>query len=71
MDKYALSKLEKKNLDMIAANHVGLKNQGFDSDFNALQVFWRDGSIELPHAPKSEIAKQLIEIIAKRCLKVL
>ena len=56
---------------MIAANHVGLKNQGFDSDFNALQVFWRDGSIELPHAPKSEIAKQLIEIIAKRCLKVL
>ena len=71
VEKYALSKLEKKNLDMIAANHVGLKNQGFDSDFNALQVFWRDGSIELPHAPKSEIAKQLIEIIAKRCLNVL
>ncbi len=70
VEKYALSKLEKKNLDMIAANHVGLENQGFDSDFNALQVFWRDGSIVLPHAPKSEIAKQLIEIIVKRCLKV-
>jgi len=66
VEKYALSKLDKKNLDMIAANQVGIPNQGFDSDNNALQIFWRDGSIELPHAPKSEIAKQLIEIISQR-----
>jgi phosphopantothenoylcysteine decarboxylase / phosphopantothenate---cysteine ligase len=68
VEKYALSKLDKKNLDMIAANQVGIPNQGFDSDNNALQVFWRDGSIELPHASKTKLATQLIEIIAKRFL---
>lgn len=68
IEKYALSKLEKKNLDMIAANHVGLKNQGFDSDFNVLQIFWKEGSIELPHATKTKLAEQLIEIIAQRFL---
>jgi phosphopantothenoylcysteine decarboxylase/phosphopantothenate--cysteine ligase len=65
VEKYALSKLNKKNLDMIAANQVGIPNQGFDSDNNALQVFWRDGSMELPHASKTKLARQLIEIIAK------
>lgn len=65
VEKYALSKLNKKNLDMIAANQVGLPNQGFDSDNNALHVFWRDGSMELPHTSKTKLAKQLIEIIAK------
>jgi phosphopantothenoylcysteine decarboxylase / phosphopantothenate---cysteine ligase len=68
IEKYALSKLNKKNLDMIAANQVGIPNQGFDSDNNALQVFWRDGSIELPHASKTKLATQLIEIIAKKFL---
>ena len=66
IEKYALSKLNKKNLDMIAANQVGIPNQGFDSDNNMLQVFWRDGSIELPHASKIKLATQLIEIISKK-----
>jgi|WetSurMetagenome_2_1015567.scaffolds.fasta_scaffold13605_2 phosphopantothenoylcysteine decarboxylase / phosphopantothenate---cysteine ligase len=64
IEKYAFSKLNKKNLDMIAANQVGLSNQGFDSDFNALHVLWRDGSQELPRAPKSTLAHQLIGVIA-------
>jgi len=66
IEKYALSKLNKKNLDMIAANQVGIPNQGFDSDNNMLQVFWRDGSIELPHTSKIKLATQLIEIISKK-----
>lgn len=66
LQTYALSKLEKKKLDMIAANDVSVEHQGFDSDLNALQVFWRGGSRELPLAPKSHLATQLIEIIAEK-----
>jgi len=62
----ARAKLETKGLDMVAANWVGRAGQGFDSDDNALTVVWRGGGIELPLAPKSAVARQLIEIIAGR-----
>jgi len=67
VEAYALSKLQQKNLDMIAANQVGLSNQGFDSDNNVLTVFWRDGHVELPHTSKIELAQHLITLIAKQC----
>ncbi|MEY3220572.1 MAG: hypothetical protein RIT27_1929 [Pseudomonadota bacterium] len=63
---YALKKLQQKNLDMIAANQVGLPNQGFDSDNNALSVFWRDGYLEFPHTSKTELAQQLLSLIAQQ-----
>lgn len=62
----ARSKLETKGLDMVAANWVGRAGQGFDSDNNALTVVWQGGGKELPLAPKSSLARQLIEIIAER-----
>ncbi len=31
---YAISKMKNKNLDMIIANDVSLKDRGFGSDFN-------------------------------------
>jgi len=62
----ARGKLEAKGLDMVAANWVGRPGQGFESNDNALTVFWRDGSSELPLAPKSRLARQLIEIVAER-----
>ena len=40
---YARGKLRDKRVDLIAANRVGVAGSGFESDDNALTVFWRDG----------------------------
>jgi phosphopantothenoylcysteine decarboxylase/phosphopantothenate--cysteine ligase len=66
LERNARGKLEAKGLDMVAANWVGRPGQGFESNDNALTVFWRDGASELPLAPKLRLARQLIEIIAER-----
>jgi phosphopantothenoylcysteine decarboxylase/phosphopantothenate--cysteine ligase len=66
LEKYALMKLEQKNLDMIAANQVGDGNSGFDTDFNQLEVFWHEGRHSIGQASKAEVAKQLIDLIAER-----
>ena len=65
VERNALSKLENKKLDMIAANQVG-EGLAFDCDDNALTVFWKDGRRELPRAPKCELAAALVEVIAER-----
>ena len=63
---YALDKLKNKNLDMIAANLVGTAVGGFDSDVNALHVFWNNGDLVLPMSDKNIIAAQLIDLITTR-----
>ena len=64
---HAQDKLDRKGLDMIAANRVGLPDRGFASDRNALSVLWRDGgSRELGLAPKAELARSLIALVAER-----
>ena len=64
---HAQDKLERKGLDMIAANRVGLPDRGFASDRNALSVLWRGGgSRELGLAPKAELARSLIALVAER-----
>ena len=69
LERHALDKLERKQLDMIAANDVsaGLDAQqdiGFGSEYNALQVFWPGGQQALPRARKQAIATQLVQLIA-------
>ena len=59
----AQKKMHSKNLDMIAANQVGEKI-GIDSEENALTVFWKTGSEQLPLTSKNKLARQLIKIIA-------
>ena len=66
LEKYALAKLEQKNLDMIAANPVGNADSGFETDTNQLEVFWRDGRSSIERGNKPAIAKQLIDLIAER-----
>ena len=66
LEAYAKGKLEKKSLDMIAANWVGRKNVGFNSENNALSVYWKGGEQELGYMPKSELARELVTLIAKR-----
>ena len=66
LEENARIKLEKKSLDLIAANWVGSEHGGFDSHENALTVLWQDGGVELPMAPKEKIARLLIDIVAER-----
>jgi phosphopantothenoylcysteine decarboxylase/phosphopantothenate--cysteine ligase len=66
LEQYALDKLARKNLDMIAANWVGRDQGGFDSEQNALQVFWKDGQKTLEMTDKNRLAEQLISLIVER-----
>jgi phosphopantothenoylcysteine decarboxylase/phosphopantothenate--cysteine ligase len=66
LEQYARAKLAAKKLHMIAANAVGgTEDSGFNSAYNALQVYWPDGSAMLEKAGKPLIARQLIELIAQ------
>jgi len=66
LEQYAQDKLAKKNLDMIAANWVGRDLGGFDSEQNALQVFWKNGQKALAMTDKNHLAEQLVSLIAQR-----
>jgi phosphopantothenoylcysteine decarboxylase/phosphopantothenate--cysteine ligase len=63
---YARGKLEKKRVDLIAANRVGVAGSGFESDDNALTVYWRDGARALGPAPKTRLADELLDLILAR-----
>lgn len=63
--EHAKGKLERKKLDLIAANWVG-DGRAFDRDDNALTVFWADGEMAIGPADKREIASQLASLIAER-----
>ena len=67
LNENALTKLRKKNLNMIAANLVASDKQdiGFNSDYNALHLFWEQGHIQLEEARKSVLAKQLMTHVAE------
>jgi phosphopantothenoylcysteine decarboxylase/phosphopantothenate--cysteine ligase len=72
----AKNKLIRKNLDMIVANDVSTSSThttdiGFNSEYNALHVYWAQnnhisGEQYFDIARKSQLAKQLISIIAKQ-----
>ena len=51
---------------MIAANQVNIEGIGFESEDNALSVFWAEGSIELPRCSKPELARKLIDVVVER-----
>lgn len=65
LTRYARDKLERKKLDMIAANQVG-QGQGFAVDENALQVFWSDGEASLPLKHKVQLARDLMTLIIRQ-----
>jgi phosphopantothenoylcysteine decarboxylase/phosphopantothenate--cysteine ligase len=62
---YALGKLQRKKLNMIVANQVG-EGKGFDSDQNAVNVYWQDGERSFSTAEKTELARDLLKLIAER-----
>ena len=65
LDQHAQQKMLTKKIHMIAANNVADQSIGFNSEYNALQVFWPGGNMQLERASKSRIARQLITLIAQ------
>ena len=65
LDSNARAKLVKKKLDLIAANRVGVEGSGFESDDNALVVYWHGGERALGPAPKTELAERLLDLITE------
>ena len=62
---YAIGKLRNKRLDMIVANRVG-EDCGFDQDVNTVEVLWDGGEQAFAQAAKSELARDIIQLVAAR-----
>lgn len=65
VEAYARAKLERKKLDLIAANEVGT-GRGFDCADNELFLLWPGGSERLGRDDKQAIARRLVARVAER-----
>lgn len=65
LEEHAKAKLKNKKLDLIAANYVG-RGRAFDRDDNALHVFWKNGDKALAQSVKTELARELAQIMLER-----
>ncbi len=63
VEEYAQQKRQQKNLDLICANDVSGTGQGFNSDNNALHLFWQGGEKILPLNEKKLLGQQLLDEI--------
>ncbi len=60
-------KLEKKHLDMIAANNLKTAGAGFGVETNVVTLITREETVELPLMSKGEVANRLLtEILSRR-----
>jgi len=66
VEEYARQKRARKNLDLICANDVSQSNQGFNSDNNALHLFWQNGDKRLPLERKALLGHLLLDEIVTR-----
>lgn len=57
------AKLQKKNLDMIAANNVKVEGAGFQGDTNVMTLITQDQEIALPLMSKEEVADKILDTI--------
>ena len=57
------AKLQKKNLDMIAANNLKVEGAGFQGDTNVLTLITKDEEIALPLMSKEEAADRILDKI--------
>jgi phosphopantothenoylcysteine decarboxylase/phosphopantothenate--cysteine ligase len=66
LEQYALDKMSRKKLRMIVANDVSAPGLGFNSDHNAVTVFWDGGRESIGPDTKGSLARRLIALIADR-----
>lgn len=63
----ALSKLEKKNFDLIVLNSLQDSGAGFSHDTNKVSIFDKDNNeISFGLKPKTELAKHIVKLIADK-----
>jgi phosphopantothenoylcysteine decarboxylase/phosphopantothenate--cysteine ligase len=58
-------KLEKKHLDLVAANNVKIAGAGFQGDTNVLTLISRNSETELPLLSKWDAANALLDEILR------
>ena len=56
-------KLEKKNLDMVAANSLKVEGAGFGGDTNVITIITKDEAVSLEKMTKEEAAAKLLDKI--------
>ena len=62
-------KIKEKYCDLIIANDVSKKNQGFNSDYNKVSIIDKKGNVQsIPKNKKSFIANKIAEIIVDKLL---
>ena len=62
-------KLDRKHLDMIAANNLKVAGAGFGVDTNVVTILTADGIQELPLMGKDQVAAKLLDTILERRTK--
>jgi len=62
---YAKDKMQRKNLRMIVANDVSVPGLGFNSDNNAVTVFWPEGQETIGPDTKQAIGARLVALISQ------
>lgn len=66
LEKNAVEKLKRKNLDLIVANNVTQKGAGFKSDTNVVKLVYPSGKVTpLPMMRKLEVAHRILDELLK------
>ncbi len=66
----AIGKCQRKNLDFIVLNSLQNKDAGFQVDTNVITIITRDGkTIEYPCKPKTEVARDIIDVLNNEYLR--
>jgi len=66
--EYARDKLTRKKLDMIIANQVGSSEQGFSSDYNAVEILTADNQESIARMRKTALAPKILDAIHQQLL---
>ena len=67
MIRNSRAKLEKKNLDMVAANNLKVEGAGFQGDTNVLTLITQDEEVSLPLMSKEDAANAILDKILSVC----
>lgn len=66
LEENSKAKLEKKNLDMIAANNLKVEGAGFGTDTNVVTLITREDVICLERMDKAEVALEILNQVRDR-----
>lgn len=61
----SITKLVKKNLDMVIANNLKVEGAGFGTNTNVVTIITRKGGEQLPLMSKDEVADKILDAIKK------